>query len=114
MPFDLDIQVESIESKIILRLDGRIDAVTTPALGKKIQILVEENHKKILLDFAKVDYLSSAGLRLILSTTKKLKAAGGFLVLFSINEDIYEIIKMAGFEKILHICKMEREALQFG
>ena len=113
MPLDLDIDLETVENKIILRISGRIDAVTAPALEKKINTLIDENHLFLLVDFAKIDYLSSAGLRLLLSETKKLKAKKGFFVLFSINEDIAEIIKIAGFERVLNICRIEKDALQF-
>ena len=66
-----------------------------------------------MLDFTRIDYLSSAGLRILLSATKKLKEKKGTLILFSLQEEVLEIIKMAGFDKILHICLNEKEALQF-
>ena len=113
MPLDLDIDLETVENKVILRLSGRIDAVTAPALEHKINTLIDENHLFLIVDFSKIDYLSSAGLRLLLSETKKLKAKKGFFVLFSINEDIAEIIKIAGFERVLNICSIEKDALQF-
>ena len=67
----------------------------------------------MLLDFSGVDYLSSAGLRTLLSASQKLKSKKGMLVLFSLSGEVEEIIKMAGFERVLHICSSEKEALQF-
>lgn len=113
MSVGLRIEVEEIENRILLRIDGRLDAASAPILEKKIDLLLEEHQVHVLLDFLRVDYLSSAGMRLLLSATKKLKAKQGFLILFSLGEEVEEIIKMAGFDKILHICASEKEALQF-
>ena len=113
MRVGLHIELEEIEHKIILRIDGRLDAASTPILERKINNLIDEHHYHLILDFTRIDYLSSAGLRILLSATKKLKAKKGNLILFSLQEDVLDIIKMAGFDKILHICTNEKEALHF-
>ena len=107
----LKIEIEEINQKIVIRLSGRLDVVSSSTLEKKLQYLINEGHKKIYADFTNVDYLSSAGMRLILFMTKKLKHEGGILVLFSINEEVLEIIKMAGFDKVFSIASSESEAL---
>ena len=112
MSISLHIDLEEIEHKIILRLDGRLDAATTPLLERKINSLIEERHYHLLLDFLHVDYLSSAGMRLLLAFSKKLKSKKGALVLFSINEEVMEIVKLAGFDKILLIFESEQDAIQ--
>lgn len=114
MGVGLHIELEEIENRLILRIDGRLDAASAPLLERKINQLIEEEKHLLALDFSRVDYLSSAGLRVLLSETKKLKAKKGGLVLFSLGDDVMEVIKMAGFEKILHIFSSEKEALQFG
>ncbi len=113
MSFGLNIELDEIEGRVILRLDGRLDANTGVVLEKKINHLVSEGRLLLLLDFEGIDYLSSAGMRVLLSKAKELKAKGGVLVLFSLSDEVGEIIQMAGFEKILHICSSEKEALQF-
>jgi anti-sigma B factor antagonist/stage II sporulation protein AA (anti-sigma F factor antagonist) len=113
MGIGLQIDIEEIDNKIILRLDGRLDTTSAPMLEKKTNSLIEDNRNIVVLDFSRIDYLSSAGLRVILSVTKKLKAKNGALVIFSINDDVMEIIKTAGFEKVLNICGIEAEALRF-
>jgi anti-anti-sigma factor len=111
MDNELNIDVESIDGKIVLRLNGRLDAATSLILEKKIENFIHEGHKKIFLDFSYIDYLSSAGMRLLLSFSKKLKSQKGKFVIFSINEDVLEIIKLAGFEHVLTIYSNEKEAL---
>jgi len=113
MRVGLHIELEEIEDRVILRIDGRIDAGSVSVLERKINTLLEEQHNHLLLDFTRVDYMSSAGMRVLLSISKKLKAKKGSFILFSLNDEVDEIIKMAGFDKILHICLNEKEALQF-
>jgi anti-sigma B factor antagonist/stage II sporulation protein AA (anti-sigma F factor antagonist) len=112
MSFGLKIGLEEIDRKVVLRLDGRLDAATTPILERKLTTLIDEHHNHLLLDFTDIDYLSSAGMRLLLTISKKVKAKKGVLVLFAIGEEVLEIIKLAGFEKILLIFDTEQEALQ--
>lgn len=112
MEAPLRISIEEIEQKIVLRLEGRLDATSAPHLEKKLNSLIEEKRNTVLLDFQRVEYLSSAGLRLLLSATKKFKSQKGELILFSVGEEAGGIIKMAGFDRILNICSNEKEALQ--
>ena len=114
MSVDLKIELDEVDGKAILRIQGRLDAASSPVLEKKVNQLIGNERKVLILDFSQVEYLSSAGMRLLLSTTKKLKERNGFLVIFSVGEESMEIIKMAGFEHILNICGTEREALQFS
>jgi anti-sigma B factor antagonist len=111
MAIGLQIDLEEVDRKIILRVDGRIDASTSLILERKINQLIEEHHVYLLLDFNRVDYLSSAGMRVLLAATKKMKAKGGDLILFSLHDDVSSIIRMAGFDKILRICSSEKDAL---
>ena len=109
----LQIELEEIDKIIILRLDGRLDAATSPILERKINSLIDEQHSQLALDFSRIDYLSSAGMRVLLSEAKKLHAKHGSLLLFSLNDEVEEVLKMAGFDRILHIFPNEKEALQF-
>jgi len=113
MGYGVDIHLEKVDQKVILRIEGRLDAVTCPLVEKKIHSLIEEKQLYLLLDFTDVEYMSSAGLRFLLSSTKKIKSQKGSLILFSISEEVLRIIRMAGFEKLLTICKSEKEALQY-
>jgi anti-anti-sigma factor len=108
----LRIELEQIEHRIIARIDGRIDAASAPILERKIESLIAEDHDVLILDFTRVDYLSSAGMRVLLSAARKLKAKKGNLILFGLTDDVAEIIKMAGFDKILQIVSTEAQAVQ--
>ncbi|MBY0528864.1 MAG: STAS domain-containing protein [Rhabdochlamydiaceae bacterium] len=112
MAIGLDIVVEEDGGKCILRLDGRIDATTSATLERELSHLFETGHRKLLLDFVKVDYLSSAGMRVFLSASKKMKANQGFILFYNLNDDVMDIIRIAGFERILRIYPNEHEALK--
>ena len=107
----LEIKTEEIDGIIILRLNGRIDASSSSVLHDRLKLFHDETISVILLDFSNIDYLSSAGLRELLFFTKKFNEKKGRLGIFSVNEDVLEIIKLTGFEKILHIYKKEKEAI---
>lgn len=102
---------DEVDGKVVIRCEGRLDAISSPQLETALNKIVDEKRNKILIDFNKVDYLSSAGMRLLLSMTKRLKLAGGNLALFSLHDDVIEIIRMAGFEHILNIFSDEKHAL---
>ena len=114
MGLGLKIELENIEGRVLLRLEGRLDAASAPLLEKKIGNLLEEGHFLLILDFTRVDYLSSAGLRVLLAASKKSKQKKGTLILCSLQDEVFEIVKMTGFDKILSICSNEKEALRFG
>lgn len=110
MVLGLEIKVEEIDKIIILRLLGRLDAASSSILQDKLNIFINEKKYTLLLDFSNVDYLSSAGLRILLAFTKKCKENKGRLGIFSVTDDVMEVIKLTGFDKILNIYKKEKEA----
>lgn len=108
----LNYDFEEEQGIMVVRLDGRLDATSAPQLDTKLSEQIDAGKSRILLDFGKVEYLSSAGMRLLLSDTRRLKGQGGQLGICSINDDVMEIIKVAGFERILNIYPTESQALQ--
>lgn len=111
MVVGLNIQEQEVSGIKVLRLEGRLDAISSAILEKKLEENIIQNKKLLTLDFTKVDYLSSAGMRLLLSMTKKIKQQEGFFGIFAIHDDVMEIIRMAGFERILSIYPLEKEAI---
>ena len=102
---------EVVSGHPLLIIEGRIDTNAVPVMESKVTKLLAEGHKKILIDFGRIAYLSSSGMRLLLSVTKKLKGQGGELLLYAIHDEVYEIIKLAGFEKILSIYTDKKAAI---
>ena len=93
---------ETLENgKAILELEGRLDTVTAPDLGQRISELPEELNE-LILDFAKTEYISSAGLRVLLSAQKRMSRRGG-MRLIHVSPEIMEIFEVTGFSDILTI-----------
>jgi Anti-anti-sigma regulatory factor (antagonist of anti-sigma factor) len=90
------------EKKLLLTVEGRIDTITSQELEKEIN---DEygNYESLDLDFTDLEYISSAGLRVLISTQKKLKAEGIPFVIKNVNDAVNEIFRMSGFDKILTI-----------
>ena len=112
MAFDFFVTLDEIDQKMILRLEGRLDVSSTPQLEKKMQPIIDDGHTVIYLDFSDIDYLSSAGLRLLLAKTQELKAKKGNLILFSLTDEVKEVVEVAGFKKVFTIFASEKEALK--
>jgi len=100
---------------LILRPGGRLDAITSPSMELQIFNMINKGQIKLLLDLKDIGYLSSAGMRMLLSITKKLRPVFGKMVLCSVTPNVMDVLKMSGFDHVLLICLTEEEALrQFG
>ena len=77
---------------------GRIDSFTAPKLGEIFDSITDSGRYRIVLDLNNVDYMSSAGLRVLISTQKKCKRYNrGEVVLARVPERIYDALELAGF-----------------
>ncbi|MEE1150693.1 MAG: STAS domain-containing protein [Methanobrevibacter sp.] len=90
------------EKELTLSVEGRIDTITSQDLSNEINDEMG-NFNSLILDFANLEYISSAGLRVLMATQKKLKAEDIPFVIKNVNEVINEIFRMSGFDKILKI-----------
>jgi len=81
---------------------GRIDGTNAPAVEKDILAQLGD-HKSLVVDLAGIDYISSAGLRVLLVAAKTARQRGGSLMLVAPKPAIVEILKISGFDKILPI-----------
>lgn len=82
-------------------IEGNIDTVTAPALSDFLKNEIKDT-KELILDFAKVDYISSAGLRVVLLAQKAMNAQGKMCVA-NVNEAVMEIFQITCFTDILTI-----------
>lgn len=107
-----DLKVEQKGDVFILRIKGRLDAISSPLAEKKIFEAINEGQSYLLLDMSGVSYLSSAGMRMLLSITKKLRTMSGKLAICSVTTNVVDVLKMSGFDHALQIFKTEEEALR--
>jgi anti-sigma B factor antagonist len=87
----------------IFRLAGRLDSGSSPELDKQIVQTIENGFRNIILDCQKLDYITSAGLRVVVKTAKKLKPEAGRIVLCAMADYVKEVFEIAGFDSFLPI-----------
>ena len=88
--------------KIILTMDGRLDTTTAPKL-QEVLIPVFDDAKEVVLDFANLAYISSAGLRVLLMGEKTAKAKDAKMIIKNVSEEIMDVFEMTGFSDMLEI-----------
>ncbi len=108
----MQISVKTTEGVKVLAFEGSLDTQTSPDAQQQLTRLIEEGETKILVNLEKLDYISSAGLRVLLVVAKRLKATDGELRVCSLNEVVKEVFDISGFDMILPISASEPEALK--
>lgn len=98
----MEITTQSTPEQIQVRVNGRIDTNTSPPLQAEIMKSFQKG-RNVILDFAKVDYISSAGLRALLLGHKTAVSKGGSLKIIHVPEIVREVFAVTGFDKILNI-----------
>ncbi len=99
------------EDICVVRPEGRLDGASAPAFETELIGTIDKGTRKLLLDFSKLQYISSAGLRIVLIAAKRMKAGGGRLALCSLNRQINEVFEISGFSSILDICPSYDDAV---
>lgn len=94
----------------IVAISGSLDSTTSPEAQKSLDMVLA-GAKKVALDFSQLDYISSAGLRILLGAAKQLRGKGGTLGMFGLNQSVREVFEISGFSSILSVYQSEAEAL---
>ena len=97
----LDIKKTLENGNATFVLEGRLDTVTAPQLEDALKESLD-SAQTLTMDFEKLGYISSAGLRVLLITQKKMGAKGG-MTLVHVNDTVREILEVTGFSEILTI-----------
>lgn len=102
----ISINGEKTDNTLKIALDGRIDSTNAADVEKQLDDIVNENSfEELIIDAQKLEYISSAGLRIIL----RLKKNNSSLKIVNVSSDVYEIFEMTGFSEIMPIEKAYRE-----
>lgn len=90
---------------------GSLDSNTSPEAQQAVDGVLAGGARKVVIDCTALDYISSAGLRVLLGAAKRLGGAGS-LRLFGLNQTVREVFDISGFSKILAVFNTETEALR--
>ena len=88
--------------ELTLSVEGRVDTITSKELEQEINDELD-NFDSLIIDFTELKYISSAGLRVLIATQKKLQQENIPFVIKNVNDTVGEIFRMSGFDKILKI-----------
>jgi anti-anti-sigma factor len=108
----MDIKVVDTNGIKIVSFIGELDSTTAPETDKALKALIEAGATKIIINFVDVEYISSAGLRILLGAAKSLTAKGGGLKMCNLNEVVQEVFDISGFSSIFSLSKTEQDAIQ--
>ncbi len=108
----MQISVKTTNGVKVMAFEGRLDTQTSPDAQQQLFQLIEEGGTKILVNLEKLEYISSAGLRVLLMVAKQLKATEGELRVCGLNDVVKEVFDISGFDMILPISASEPEALE--
>ena len=97
----MNIEKITNDKELMIKVEGRLDTVTAPELEKEVKDSVQ-GIEVLVFDLAGLDYISSAGLRVVLSAQKIMNAQGKMIVK-NVNEAVMEIFEITGFTDVLTI-----------
>lgn len=96
----MTLNVERDFELVILEIAGRLDTTTAPNLEAVVNELLEDT-KEIVFDMSGVEYISSAGIRVLLGAYKKINSKNGTMRIEKVNDMVYEVFEMTGLSKML-------------
>lgn len=108
----MEITTRTQQDVTVVAFAGNLDSNTSPQAQQAIDGILAGGGRKLVVDFTALDYISSAGLRVLLGAAKRLRGAGGALRLFGLNETVREVFQISGFSTILAVCATEADALK--
>ena len=97
----MTIEMKRSEQEVVVEVAGRLDTITAPTLEKKLNENIQDKDA-LILDFKALEYVSSAGLRILLAAQKRMQKRGSMKVR-NVCEEIMDVFEMTGFADILTI-----------
>ena len=107
----MDITQEKKDNVNVVNIKGRLDASTAGQLEEALAEFNDEERVRILVDCLELDYISSAGLRVLLAAAKEVKKQSGKICLSSLNPNVKQVFEISGFTSIFPIYVSTSEAL---
>ena len=108
----MEVNIRKEEKALVVALIGRMDAVSAPDFDTQIEEQIDKGENNLILDLSGLAYISSAGLRSILTLAKKLRTKEGDLVLCGLQDVVNEVFEVSGFSTIFEICGSLEEAMK--
>lgn len=107
----MDFTSTKVDQAVTIKATGRMDAMTAPEFEAECMRWIEKGDTHLIVDFSGLEYISSAGLRVILGVGKKLKAQGGSLSFGGMSGMVKEVFDISGFASIFSVHDSMEAAL---
>jgi anti-anti-sigma factor len=107
----MQITTSKLDQTVVMELKGRMDVIAAMEYEKAIAACLQSGDLKFVVDLNNLDYISSAGLRSLLTTVKKIKEIKGTINFCNVKGVVQEVFAMSGFDSILPIFKSVKDAL---
>ena len=107
----MQISTQDSGAVAVVSVSGRVDSATAPDLEAALKKLVDAEKTQIVLDLLNVEYMSSAGLRAMVSTLKSVKRVNGDLRIANPSPRVEEVLRLAGLTSIFSIYRSRDEAV---
>lgn len=105
------IEHEPFGNARLIKLVGQLNSGNAASAEADVLALIDRGERRLLADFSLLDYISSAGLRVMLVAAKRLRQEGGKLVLCGMQPQVKEVFQISGFLNILDVTNTRQEAL---
>ena len=99
----MEVKILEQSDELVVVIEGRVDTVTAPDLEMKVSPIWAKPAITLVFDCEKLEYLSSSGLRIILTAHKQVAAKGGKFILRNLTREVRSVIDLTGFSRILTI-----------
>jgi anti-anti-sigma factor len=107
----MEINKEQVGDAYVVSPAGRLDGIYSTAFAKEVGELIAGANPKVLIDFAEIDFVTSAGIRAVLLLMKKARASGAAFALCGVSEQVREVLDATGLESIIPIHPGRAEGL---
>lgn len=108
----MDIEARDVNGVKVVDIEGRLNTSTSPEADAFFKELIADGATKILINLEEMDYTSSTGLRVVLSTGKQLAKINGQMAICGLNPTVKEVFDMAGFSAMFDVYETEEDALK--
>jgi anti-sigma B factor antagonist len=99
----MNIDTRELKHVSVVKVSGRVDSATAPEMEKALQNLIDLDRSQLVLDLQDTEYMSSAGLRVLVSMLKAAKKSGGDLRLASLSPRVKEVLELSGLTPVFGI-----------
>lgn len=108
----MEIKIDKVDNQVVISLSGRIDSVAAVEFEEKLIEIIDTGVNMMIIDFLHVQFISSAGLRVLLLAAKRVRPYGGKLILCEMSKDVREVFDISGFSSIFDIQESVNRAIE--